>query len=282
MTSSSPAGAQRPAQLRDADLQCGRRRAGRLLAPQLVDQPVARDDLAGVQQQDRQQRPLPRAGDVDAGRPSRQPRAVPGSGTPSRPHPADATGPRYAPLRRSHGRSRKLRRTVARDQRGAMLKSPQFTRSALIAATVISLGASPAVAREADAPLHRAAGRHHRRAPRPAVDPGTHRLDRCRSGQPAGRRLPRPGRAARSCHPRLRRPTGCSSRSARAPCSPCCCPSPCSRPAGCAATRSARDRSDASTPPRRRTPRRGRRGAPRTFTPIQAPFRASGGCSAHR
>ena len=35
-----------------------------------------------------------------------------------------------------------------------MLKSPQFTRSALIAATVISLGASPAVAREADAPLH--------------------------------------------------------------------------------------------------------------------------------
>ena len=35
-----------------------------------------------------------------------------------------------------------------------MLKSPQFTRSALIAATVISLGASPAVARQADAPLH--------------------------------------------------------------------------------------------------------------------------------
>ena len=35
-----------------------------------------------------------------------------------------------------------------------MLKSRQFTRSAVIAATVISLGASPAVAREADAPLH--------------------------------------------------------------------------------------------------------------------------------
>jgi hypothetical protein len=35
-----------------------------------------------------------------------------------------------------------------------MLKSSQFTRSAVIAATVISLGATPAVAREADAPLH--------------------------------------------------------------------------------------------------------------------------------
>ena len=35
-----------------------------------------------------------------------------------------------------------------------MLKSPQFTRTAVIAATVISLGATPAVAREADAPLH--------------------------------------------------------------------------------------------------------------------------------
>ena len=35
-----------------------------------------------------------------------------------------------------------------------MLKSPQFTRAAVIAATVISLGASPAVAREADTPLH--------------------------------------------------------------------------------------------------------------------------------
>jgi hypothetical protein len=35
-----------------------------------------------------------------------------------------------------------------------MLKSPQLTRTAVIAATVISLGATPAVAREADAPLH--------------------------------------------------------------------------------------------------------------------------------
>jgi hypothetical protein len=34
-----------------------------------------------------------------------------------------------------------------------MLKSPQLTRTAVIAATVISLGATPAVARQADAPL---------------------------------------------------------------------------------------------------------------------------------
>lgn len=34
-----------------------------------------------------------------------------------------------------------------------MLKSPQLTRTAVIAATFISLGATPAVAREADAPL---------------------------------------------------------------------------------------------------------------------------------
>ena len=37
-----------------------------------------------------------------------------------------------------------------------MLKSPQFTRSAVIAATVISLAASPAVARQADMPVHQA------------------------------------------------------------------------------------------------------------------------------
>jgi hypothetical protein len=34
-----------------------------------------------------------------------------------------------------------------------MLKSPQFTRSAVIAATIVSLGASPAVARQADMPV---------------------------------------------------------------------------------------------------------------------------------
>jgi hypothetical protein len=37
-----------------------------------------------------------------------------------------------------------------------MLKSSPFTRSAVIAATVISLGASPAVARQADMPVHQA------------------------------------------------------------------------------------------------------------------------------
>ena len=35
-----------------------------------------------------------------------------------------------------------------------MLQSSQLTRTAVLAATVISLGATPAVAREADAPLH--------------------------------------------------------------------------------------------------------------------------------
>ena len=34
-----------------------------------------------------------------------------------------------------------------------MLKSPQFTRSAVVAATVLSLGATPAVARQADMPV---------------------------------------------------------------------------------------------------------------------------------
>jgi hypothetical protein len=56
-----------------------------------------------------------------------------------------------------------------------MLKSPQFMRTAVIAATVISLGATPAVAREADAPLR--AGRtvttvvpHARQWTQPRVD----------------------------------------------------------------------------------------------------------------
>jgi hypothetical protein len=46
-----------------------------------------------------------------------------------------------------------------------MLKSPQFTRSAVIAATIVSLGASPAVARQADMPVHQssAAVAHHTR-----------------------------------------------------------------------------------------------------------------------
>ena len=53
-----------------------------------------------------------------------------------------------------------------------MLKSPQFTRAAVIAATVISLGASPAVAREADTPLHpgRTVTPHARQWTQPRVD----------------------------------------------------------------------------------------------------------------
>jgi hypothetical protein len=60
-------------------------------------------------------------------------------------------------------------------QRGAMLNSSQLTRSAVIAATVMSLGASPAMARPADQPLRpRAAvttgANHTRQWTRPRVD----------------------------------------------------------------------------------------------------------------
>jgi hypothetical protein len=56
-----------------------------------------------------------------------------------------------------------------------MLKSPQLTRTAVIAATVISLGATPALAREADAPLHpgrtvTAAVPHARQWTQPHID----------------------------------------------------------------------------------------------------------------
>jgi hypothetical protein len=46
-----------------------------------------------------------------------------------------------------------------------MLTSPQLTRTAIIAATAISLSATPAIAREADAPVHQApaiTAAHHR------------------------------------------------------------------------------------------------------------------------
>ena len=46
------------AQPRDVDLELLRGRRRRRLAPQLVDQPIGRDDLVGVQQQDREQRAL--------------------------------------------------------------------------------------------------------------------------------------------------------------------------------------------------------------------------------
>ena len=56
-------GAERPAQAGDVDLHGLRGRGRRLLAPQLVDQPVGAERLVGVQQQHRQQRPL--AGTTD-------------------------------------------------------------------------------------------------------------------------------------------------------------------------------------------------------------------------
>ena len=53
--------AQRLAQMRHIPLQRFRCRRRRSLAPQLIDQPIARDRLPAAQQQDRQQRPLLRA-----------------------------------------------------------------------------------------------------------------------------------------------------------------------------------------------------------------------------
>jgi hypothetical protein len=53
-----PVGADRPAQAVDVDLKRLHRRAGRVGAPQGVDQPVPRDDAVRVQQHDRQQRAL--------------------------------------------------------------------------------------------------------------------------------------------------------------------------------------------------------------------------------
>ena len=58
-----PAAPERAAQPRDVDLHGLGGRGRRTLAPQLVDQPVAAERLAGVQEQHRQQRPLPGAAD---------------------------------------------------------------------------------------------------------------------------------------------------------------------------------------------------------------------------
>ena len=50
--------AQRPAQVKDVSLQCLGGSRGRSLAPQIVDQPLARDHPTAVQQQDRKHRSL--------------------------------------------------------------------------------------------------------------------------------------------------------------------------------------------------------------------------------
>ena len=59
--------AERFSQLRDAHLQGGPAGPRRLLAPQLVDQLIARHDLVRAQQQDRQQRALLRTRERDHG-----------------------------------------------------------------------------------------------------------------------------------------------------------------------------------------------------------------------
>ena len=53
--------AERLPELRDADLQRRHAGGGRPVSPELVHQPVARDDLVRVQKQQRKQRPLARA-----------------------------------------------------------------------------------------------------------------------------------------------------------------------------------------------------------------------------
>ena len=53
-----PLGAERPAKAVDVDLERLLRRGGRFLTPDGVDQPVARDDLAGMQQEGREERTL--------------------------------------------------------------------------------------------------------------------------------------------------------------------------------------------------------------------------------
>ena len=82
---------QRLAQPRDVDPQRGGSVLGRVVAPELVDQPVGGDDLVGMEQEHGEERTRlgPANGDLAVLRPT--PRAVPGSGTPSgRPPGPDA------------------------------------------------------------------------------------------------------------------------------------------------------------------------------------------------
>ena len=58
--------AERLAQLGDVHLDRGRRRLGRLLPPELVDQPLTRDGLVRVQKQQGKEAALLRAGDLEA------------------------------------------------------------------------------------------------------------------------------------------------------------------------------------------------------------------------
>ena len=74
----------RLAKSRDVDAQCGGGVLGRVLAPELVDQPVSGNDLVRVEEENGEKRTRlgPAQGDLACLRPT--PRAVPGSGTPSR------------------------------------------------------------------------------------------------------------------------------------------------------------------------------------------------------
>ena len=74
--------AERLPQLRDAHLKRGCARGGRPVGPELVDQPVTRDDLVRVQKQQRKQRPLTRSAERQRPPARRPPRAIPESGTP--------------------------------------------------------------------------------------------------------------------------------------------------------------------------------------------------------
>jgi hypothetical protein len=56
-------GAEHLPELRHAHLQRRDAGSGRLDAPELIDQPVARDDLVRMQEQESEQRPLARAGE---------------------------------------------------------------------------------------------------------------------------------------------------------------------------------------------------------------------------
>ena len=56
---------ERLAQPRHLHLKALSRVVGRMLRPELVDQPIGRDGLVGMNQQDRQQRTLPAADDLD-------------------------------------------------------------------------------------------------------------------------------------------------------------------------------------------------------------------------
>ena len=73
----------RLAELRDVDMDAVEGARGRVILPERVDHPVRRDDLAGAQKQERQQRPLLARADLERAPRARSPRTGRGSKTPS-------------------------------------------------------------------------------------------------------------------------------------------------------------------------------------------------------